>query len=158
MAAQDGLMDTFWELMHLSTPPVDPTPLTRSHKFLLLQGYIYVTLGISFMAASDMVLQMIGHGVPTVEESSMFQMVGAALVIIGYFYMQMAKSNTELLLATTVFDRLVILPPLIIFGYFTGAPTSVSVFFVLADPLIALLTWLSWHHDPARVQKGSKSK
>ena len=73
------------------------TDITPVHRFIVLQGALYFTLGLlAFLAPRAGILVFTFGGVSaddmTGKELSMFRMVGGAMLFIGYYYAQSARA------------------------------------------------------------------
>jgi len=73
------------------------TDITPVHRFIVLQGALYFTLGLlAFLVPRAGILVFTFGGVSaddmTGKELSMFRMVGGAMLFIGYYYAQSARA------------------------------------------------------------------
>ena len=122
---------------------LDVAPLTPTNRFLVKQGFLYIGLGLLHLLVPGVVGQLLFMPISEVEEP-LYRVVGVSLLVIGYFYIQSARSNTYFFVTTTILDRLTFVPAGIIICYLGGAPVQICAAFGILDPVLALLTYRSW--------------
>ena len=121
----------------------------------MLQGCLYLLIGSLFLLmpsiASMLMLMFVDEN-----EAGALRMFGLAVNVVGYFYIQGARSagDIETLVAETTFDRLTFVPVccllLMFFGY---SRAMLCIAFILLDPALAMLTALRWEQEKASSDK-----
>jgi hypothetical protein len=141
-----SLIKTFKEAIVGNSLP--KTPLGPTNKFLIQQGIFYTFFGIvalfhpSFITKALFVPEPLTH-----RDESLLRPLGIAIIIIGYFYIQGARESSYHFIASTIFDRLTIMPICLIVTYFYGTPMQLCLAFGILDPLLAILTYRSLVND-----------
>jgi hypothetical protein len=105
--------------------------------------------GILYMASGAMVLLWPG-AVQTIfqdpgfvgREEALFRLIGALLVVVGWFYLFGGRSGARQIVAASVLDRLTLVPfvlgSLAVAGVFPHLLTT----FAIVDPSLAIGAWL----------------
>jgi len=132
----------------------DAAKLSSTHHFLIYQGVLYAVLGSIMVLAPWIYNKAFLFPEPfTAEETALWRPIGLCLTLIGYFYIQGGRSNSYHFVTATIFDRLLIVPPVLVLLYYLGTPAELVVPFLVLDPLLALLT----HRSLANHFHGSNS-
>eukprot|EP00929_Paragymnodinium_shiwhaense_P028893 TRINITY_DN16673_c0_g1_i1.p1 TRINITY_DN16673_c0_g1~~TRINITY_DN16673_c0_g1_i1.p1 ORF type:complete len:292 (+),score=18.41 TRINITY_DN16673_c0_g1_i1:98-973(+) len=134
------------ELCSYAVQPQAQGERTSTHTFLLVQGVLYSGLGLGFMLGPQFLAPLLLMGPMTSGEAGVYRILGIEVVIIGYLYIQNARSNLEHAVAATTLDRLLV--PLPLAGiWMLGAPWQLCAAFGVLDPLLACLTAWSWQRS-----------
>jgi H+/Cl- antiporter ClcA len=122
--------------------------LSLTSKFLFAQGCCYAAVGALFAVQP--------HLAPVVffmteqyseKEAGISRLVGIVAALIGYFYIQGARGNTEHFASSTIWDRFALpfaLMPAAIWG---NAPFNICLAFSILDPLLAFGTFQTWKYE-----------
>mmetsp|Transcript_11496 Transcript_11496/g.20338 ORF Transcript_11496/g.20338 Transcript_11496/m.20338 type:complete len:178 (+) Transcript_11496:82-615(+) len=121
-------------------------PLSATHRFLFLQGLLYVFIGMLMMLVPKLFCMLLLTFIEDAE-AKMLMLSGVAVVVIGYFYMQCARSNSEHAVMDTTFDRLTVVPVFFVFCMVCGCRFRICLAFILLDPFLATLTALRWNQE-----------
>eukprot|EP00931_Biecheleriopsis_adriatica_P047964 TRINITY_DN27694_c0_g1_i1.p1 TRINITY_DN27694_c0_g1~~TRINITY_DN27694_c0_g1_i1.p1 ORF type:complete len:195 (-),score=28.44 TRINITY_DN27694_c0_g1_i1:209-739(-) len=121
-------------------------PLSATHRFLFLQGLLYIFIGMCFLLVPKLFCMLLLTFIDDAE-SKMLMVCGVTVVVIGYFYMQCARSNTEHTVMDTTFDRLTLVPALMVFCMLCGCRSRICLAFIILDPVLATLTALKWSQE-----------
>ena len=148
---QATVMDLLRKALGSDSLTRDGSEMSATHRFLFLQGIFYCILGgmFAFMPSTSamLVLAFLDDA-----EAAMLRLTGVAVFVIGYFYIQGARSNSPTFVAETCFDRLVLVPPLLLLMILYSR-FMLCLAFLLLDPLLALLTALRF--DQEKLAKGA---
>mmetsp|Transcript_2025 Transcript_2025/g.4682 ORF Transcript_2025/g.4682 Transcript_2025/m.4682 type:complete len:186 (-) Transcript_2025:25-582(-) len=146
--------------------PPEIKKLTPTHNFLFLQGVLYFFLGMqkSTSALEGVLYFVLGMQtwlvpetahytflMPPLEpaEAQIARLGGMGMMVVGYFYMQMARTNSPFVVAASIFNRLLLVPPMFAVAGMLGARWQVCLAIALLDTALALLTFHRWQADPA---------
>jgi H+/Cl- antiporter ClcA len=130
-------------------------PLSLTSKFLFAQGCCYSAIGALIAVKPHIVpiLFFMTDEQYTEKEAGILQLVGVAVSVVGYYYIQGARGNTEHFASSTVSSRLAIpfvLMPAAIWG---NAPWNMCLAFAILDPLLAFGTFQTWKYEQAGQKK-----
>jgi len=126
--------------------PPEIKKLTPTHNFLFLQGVLYFVLGMQTWLVPETAHYT--FLMPPLEpaEAQIARLGGMG---VGYFYMQMARTNSPFVVAASIFNRLLLVPPMFAVAGMLGARWQVCLAIALLDTALALLTFHRWQADPA---------
>ena len=118
-----------------------PAQLSTASQFTVSNGVIYLVSGLLLLLFPDVVQILLFESEFVGREHSMTRLLGMMLAIVGWLYIFGGRSGGKQFVASTVVDRLIFVPlillPFIFYGIF---PRLLGVFAIL-DPLLALIAW-----------------
>ena len=123
--------------------------ISQTSKFLILQGVIYGSTGLTIFLFPGLFNKMMMFPAPFDDlETPLYRTIGFCVIGIGYFYIQASRMNNNYWAVASIFTRMTMTPAccltlLLVFG---GAP-QLCVTFSLLDPTLAYLTYLSLKKD-----------
>jgi hypothetical protein len=130
----------------LSTLFAKAPPHTPLSRYTTYNGFFYMAAGaLVFLWPRALELTgpaLVGH------EPGFARMLGAVLLLIGWFYVFGAKTRSDVFGLATVFDRLFLVPllflPLVALG---EVDPAVGVPFAILDPLLGIGALLIWRRQ-----------
>lgn len=134
--------------------PTLSEPLSTTSKFLLAQGCMYSAIGLNALLAPDLFAKI--HMFEIEGDSAPWRLLGMAVSVIGYFYIMSARINSRYFATTTVLDRVVLCPVMIVMGSYLGGPPLLCYVFAFVDALFAILTSMSIVADDEKTEKKSR--
>eukprot|EP01052_Picozoa_sp_SAG31_P000320 SAG31_NODE_10_length_40133_cov_27.863041_6_plen_130_part_00 len=72
----------------------DGSPMSPTHRFLFLQGIFYSVVGTLFALTPSMSAMLLLTFLNDAE-ASMLRLTGVAVIVIGYFYLQVWQANKK---------------------------------------------------------------
>ena len=134
---------SWWQCM-LETPPGSPGLLSR---YTIWNGILYMIVGAALFIAPDLVRKLLFMAPFAGYEEGYMRLVGAAVLVIGWFYIFGARTRADSFALATVADRIAV-PALLLPLYFTGqVPAGPVLAFAIVDPLLALGAYLIWRRQ-----------
>jgi hypothetical protein len=136
-----------------------PADLSTESKYAVMNGYIYLALGATFIVWPGAVQTIfmdrsfVGH------ESGLFRVVGVCVAVIGWLYVFGGRSGARQFGPASILDRLVLVPgvlvPLAIAGVF---PHTLAAFAIL-DPALAIGAWVIRNrNESSRSRRSSEAR
>jgi uncharacterized membrane protein HdeD (DUF308 family) len=130
-------------LTHMQEAIAGPSlsePLTKTSKFLLLQGVIYLITGLNCLLAPDLFASIYMF---EISDAAPWRMLGMEVCVVAYFYIMSARTNSRYFATTTVLDRIILGPIFAFQAMYLGAPPVLSYTFAFLEPMFAILTSMS---------------
>lgn len=128
----------------LETPAGSPSTLSR---YTYWNGVAYLCIGAVLYLAPDLVRQLLFMAPFSGREEGYMKLLGAAVAVIGWFYMFGARTRADSFAMATVADRIAV-PVLLLPLYFTGqVEAGLILVFALVDPILALGAYLIWRRQ-----------
>ncbi len=119
-------------------------------KYTAMNGLIYLGLGAVLLIWPGVVQTIFRDAAFVGNEAALFRIVGMNLMVIGWLYLFGGLSGGRRIVAASVFDRVVLVPlvlvPLAIAGVFPHTLLAVAAL----DPTLALGAWLLLRSDGPR--------
>ena len=119
-----------------------PAELSTASKYSVMNGYIYLALGVMFLVWPGSVQAIFMDAPFTGNESALFRVLGMAVAVIGWLYLFGGRSGSRQLGPASVLDRVILVPvvlvPLAIAGVF---PHALGAFAIL-DPALGIGAWV----------------
>uniref|UniRef100_A0A7S4IAJ8 Uncharacterized protein n=1 Tax=Odontella aurita TaxID=265563 RepID=A0A7S4IAJ8_9STRA len=142
-------------LTHMNEAIVGPTqsePLSKTSKFLMAQGCIYAVMGLNFLLVPELFAKLFMFEITG--DSAPWRLLGMEVSVISYFYIMSARANSRYFATTTVLDRVVLCPVLVLATY-VGAPPLLCYSCAFLELLLAILTSMSISADDDKAEKKS---
>ena len=116
-------------------------PLSPSSKFTMLNGVLYMTVGILILIWPG-ALQTLTFAREFVgDEASMMRLIGLTLAIIGWFYFFGGRTGAKQIVAASVVDRITLVPIVLVPLAISGVFPVLLWTFAIMDPLLGLIAW-----------------
>jgi hypothetical protein len=74
-------------------------------------------------------------------EAGLFRVIGMALAVIGWLYLFDGRSGGRQVAASTVFDRLILVPGVLFPVALSGTFPHLFILFAVLDPILGLGAW-----------------
>jgi hypothetical protein len=81
------------------------------------------------------------------KEAGLIRLVGVAVGVVGYYYIQGARGNTEHFASSTIGSRFAIPFVLMSAAIWGNAPFNICLAFSILDPLLAFGTFQTWKSE-----------
>lgn len=124
--------------------------LNRTSKFLILQGLIYVFTGLIMLILPNSLFNKIMFFPEpfTAEELPIYRTAGFTLFAVGYYFMTLSRTNHPYWHIVAILPRIVfVIPVMLTLYFFWDAPIQLAGTFIILDPSLAYLTFLSMKAD-----------
>jgi hypothetical protein len=119
-----------------------PAPLSMASRFTWMCGAFYMASGALVMSwpESAQVLMrdpdFVGH------EAGLVRVLGMCVLVIGWLYFFGGRSGGRQVVAATIFDRIVLVPLVLVPTALAGVIPHTLLMFAVVDPVLAVIAWL----------------
>ncbi|MDR3521208.1 MAG: hypothetical protein P4L54_06285 [Acidocella sp.] len=118
-----------------------PAQLSTASKYTAWSGAFYLVNGLG-MTVWPGLTQSIFLDQPFMgHDEALMRVIGMLLAVIGWFYIIGGRSGGRQIVAASVFDRLTIVPLVLIPTAISGVFPHVFYTFSILDPALGLLAW-----------------
>jgi hypothetical protein len=125
-----------------------PANLTTPSKYTAIGGIIYLAGG-AILIVWPGAAQTIFMGRAFVgDESGLMRVIGMSVAIIGWFYLIGGRSGVRQFVAASVFDRLILVPIVLIPLAIAGVFPYLFLAFTLLDIALAIDGWVLFGREP----------
>lgn len=119
-----------------------PTELSRASIYTVMNGMLYLGTGALFIVWPNLV-QALFRDPPFVgHERALFRVIGLMLVVIGWLYVFGGRSGARQAVASSVVDRLIFVPAVLIPLAVAGVFPHLFVALAILEPLLGLGGWV----------------
>ena len=150
LAPDVNLLEVFQEVLEGKYLVPDFSSISRTSKFLMLQGLIYASTGLIMLFLPNALFNKIMFFPEpfTSEELPLYRISGFTLFAVGFYFIMLSRTNHPYWIIVSIFPRIVfVIPIMLMLIAFWGAPVQVSGTFLVLDPVLAYLTYLSMKAD-----------
>ncbi len=126
----------------LKTLMQTPGKLSTASKYTILNGWIYVATGATFIAWPGMVQILFMERAFVGYEQALMQVIGLALLVIGWLYYFGGRTGQPSVTAASVVDRLIFVPAVLMPLALAGVFPHLLIAFSLFEPLLAVGAWV----------------
>lgn len=124
-----------------------PAALPGSSRYTVLNSCLYLGAGALLLLWPGAVQTLFQERAFVGDEASLVRALGMALAVIGWFYLFGGRSGARQVVAASVFNRLTLVPlvllPLALMGVFPKLFLAVG----LLDPILGLGAWYLLRQD-----------
>ena len=118
-----------------------PANLSTASKFTSACGVFYKASGLMLLARPGAVQVLFFDPPFEAREEALARVLGMLLAIVGWFYIFGGRSGGRQFVASTVLDRLVLVPLVLVPTAAAGVFPHTMLTFAVLDPVLALVTW-----------------
>ena len=118
-----------------------PERLPSASLFTIWCGVFYAANGLLLLAWPGAVQVLFGDPAFAGREEALVRLIGMLLAIVGWFYFFGGRTGGRQFVASTVLDRLVLVPLVLIPTALAGVFPNVMFTFAVVDPALALVSW-----------------
>ena len=119
-----------------------PPSLSTVARYTALNGILYLGAG-ALLAAWPGATQVIFKDADfTGHEGALIRVVGMTVMVIGWLYLFGGRSAARPFVAATVFDRVVLVPAVLLPLVVAGVFPHLLLAFAILDPTLGILAWL----------------
>jgi hypothetical protein len=118
-----------------------PSSLSTASKFTSACGAFYMASGLMLLAWPGAVQVLFLDPPFEAREEALVRVLGMVLAIVGWFYIFGGRSGGRQFVASTVLDRLVLVPLVLVPTAAAGVFPHIMLTFAVLDPVLALVTW-----------------
>ena len=119
--------------------PANQSPASR---FNVVGGWLYMGVGFLLLAWPEATQVLFRDPAFAGHEAALVRIVGMAVMVIGWLTLFGGRSGTRTAVAASVFDRLLLVPlvlvPLALSGVFPHLLLTIAVL----DPTLAIISWV----------------
>jgi hypothetical protein len=116
--------------------------LSTPSKYTEIGGIIYLAGGALLIVWPGATQTIFMDRAFVGDESGLMRALGMAVAIIGWFYLNGGRSGARRFVAATVFDRLILVPLVLIPLAVAGVFPHLFLAFTLLDVTLAIGTWV----------------
>lgn len=119
-----------------------PAPLSMASRFTWMCGAFYMASGaliLCWPACAQVLMRdpdYAGH------EARLVRVLGMCVLIIGWLYFFGGRSGGRQVVAATIFDRIVLVPLVLVPVALSGVLPHTLLMFAVVDPALAVIAWL----------------
>lgn len=118
-----------------------PSNLSTASKFTSACGVFYMASGLMLLVWPGAVQVLFLDPPFEAREEALTRVLGMVLTIVGWLYIFGGRSGGRQFVASTVLDRLVLVPLVLIPTAAAGVFPHIMLTFAVLDPALALVTW-----------------
>lgn len=118
-----------------------PASLASGSRFTSFSGVFYMATGLLFLAWPGAVQQLFLEPAFAGREEALVRVLGMTVAIIGWLYFFGGRTGGRQFVASTVFDRLILVPIVLIPTAAAGVFPHVMLAFAIIDPILACVAW-----------------
>jgi hypothetical protein len=119
-----------------------PNDLSTASTYTVMNGVLYLGTGVLFIAWPNLV-QALFRDAPFVgHERALFRVIGLMLVVIGWLYVFGGRSGARQAVASSVVDRLIFVPAVLIPLAITGVFPHLLVALAVLEPTLGIGAWV----------------
>jgi hypothetical protein len=118
-----------------------PAKLSAAAKFTSLCGLLYMASGLLLLAWPGAVQTLFVDPPFAGREEALVRVLGMVVAVIGWLYFFGGRTGGRQFVASTVLDRLVIVPIVLVPTAIAGVFPHVMLTFAVLDPALALIAW-----------------
>jgi hypothetical protein len=119
-----------------------PADLSTPSRYTVLSGIIYLAAGGLLIVWPGATQTIFMDRAFVGDESGLMRAVGMGVAIIGWFYLNGGRSGARNFVASTVFDRLILVPIVLITLAIAGVFPHLFIAFTLLDVGLAVGAWV----------------
>jgi hypothetical protein len=118
-----------------------PTPLPAASRFTSWCGVFYMAAGLVLLTWPGVVQAVFRDPAFIGREEALVRLLGMVIAIVGWFYIFGGRSGGRQFVASTVLDRLVLVPLVLVPTAAAGVFPNTVLTFAILDPALALVAW-----------------
>lgn len=118
-----------------------PAGLAIGSRFTSFSGAFYIAAGLLFLAWPGAVQTLFLDPAFAGREEALTRVLGMTVAIIGWLYFFGGRSGGRQFVASTVLDRLILVPLVLVPTAAVGVFPHVMTAFAVLDPVLALVAW-----------------
>lgn len=119
-----------------------PAALSAGSKYAVVNGYIYLALGLMFIAWPGVTQAVFLDRAFVGDEGGLIRVIGLTVVVIGWLYVFGGRTGGRQFSAASVVDRLVFVPLVLLPLAIADMFPHVLVAFTILDMTLAVGAWL----------------
>lgn len=119
-----------------------PATLSVGSKYTVINGYIYLALGVVFIVWPGVVQSLFMGRAFVGDEGGLIRVIGLTVVVIGWFYVFGGRTGGRQFSAASVVDRLVFVPLVLVPLAIAGVFPHLLVAFTVLDMSLAVGAWI----------------
>ncbi len=118
------------------------TPLSAASRYTAANGILYLGSGALIIAWPGAIQTIFMDSAFAGREEALVRVVGMTLAVIGWLYLFGGRSGVRQFVAASVFDRVVLVPAVLVPLAMAGVFPHVLMTFAILDPLLGIGAWL----------------
>ena len=119
-----------------------PTDLSNASTYTVMNGILYLGTGVLFIAWPNLVQVLFKDPTFVGHERALFRVIGLMLVVIGWLYVFGGRSGAPQAVASSVVDRLIFVPAVLIPLAIAGVFPHLFVALTILEPSLAIGAWV----------------
>jgi hypothetical protein len=118
-----------------------PSNLSSVSKFTSVCGVFYMASGLLLLAWPGAVQTLFLDPAFVGREEALFRVLGMLVMVTGWFYVFGGRSGGRQFVASTVLDRIVLVPLVLVPTAASGVFPHILLTFGVLDPVLGLVAW-----------------
>jgi hypothetical protein len=123
-----------------------PPDLSTASKFTSLCGVLYLASGMLLLAWPGAVQSLFLDPAFAGREEALIRVLGMIVAVAGWFYIFGGRSGGRQFVASTVLDRIVLVPLVLVPTAAAGVFPHTMLTFAVLDPVLGLAAWYLLAH------------
>jgi hypothetical protein len=119
-----------------------PADLSTASSYTVMNGVLYFGTGALFIAWPNLVQVLFRDPAFVGHERALFRVIGLMLVVIGWLYVFGGRSGARQAVASSVIDRLIFVPAVLIPLAVAGVFPHLFVALAVLDPSLGIGAWV----------------
>jgi hypothetical protein len=119
-----------------------PADLSTASKYTAFNGVIYLAAGALLIVWPGATQTIFMDRAFVGDESGMMRAVGMAVAVIGWLYLFGGRSGARQVIAASVFDRLILVPIVLVPLAVAGVFPHLFLAFAILDATLAIGAWV----------------
>jgi hypothetical protein len=119
-----------------------PRKLAAVSAYTAMNGLIYLTTGALFIVWPGVVQTLFMDAAFVGHEGALFRVIGLTLAVIGWLYWFGGRSGARQVVAASVFDRIVLVPAVLLPLSIAGVFPHLLMTFAIIDASLAIGAWV----------------
>jgi hypothetical protein len=115
-----------------------PSDLSTASTYTVMNGILYLGTGVLFIAWPNLVQVLFKDPTFVGHERALFRVIGLMLVVIGWLYVFGGRSGARQAVASSVVDRLIFVPAVLIPLAIAGVFPHLFVALTILEPSLAI--------------------
>jgi hypothetical protein len=119
-----------------------PLSLSTASKYTVVNGIIYLASGALLIVWPGATQTLFGDPAFAGHEGALIRVIGMTVAVIGWLYLFGGRTGARQFVASTVLDRLVLVPAVLVPLALAGVFPHLLLTFSALDPALAVGAWV----------------
>jgi len=119
-----------------------PGRLSTGSRYTAMNGFVYLAIGALLIAWPGVIQTLLQERAFIGDEETLLRVLGMAVAVIGWLYLFGGRSGARSFVVASVFDRLLLVPAVLVPIAIAGVFPRLFIAFAILDPTLAIGAWL----------------